>query len=308
MSSAGTPSDVGALLEAERPRVEAALERARPTLTAELPESLAGPLEHSLSGGGKRLRPVLCATAYRASAERTLADTPDGVYDLAVSLELIHTYSLMHDDLPCMDDAELRRGRPTPHTLFGERATLLAGAVLIPGAADQAWRAARNLDLPDAVAREVVRRLLQAAGAGGMVGGQFLDLLGEGVELSGDELTELHGRKTGALLTASLVLGGVAGGASRDEVEGLEEYGRALGLAFQITDDVLDATASVGTLGKVPSDHELSKSTYVRSHGVDGARAKAQETVNRGVARLQAAGFEDPVLEGLGRFVVERDR
>ena len=291
-------------LAGERERVEAALGRAVESLAEELSETLLEPVRHAVLSGGKRLRPILCAAAYRA------CDGEDGpaVYDLAVSVELIHAYSLMHDDLPCMDDADLRRGEPTAHRLFGESVTMVAGAALIPAAALQAWRGARALGCDEARAAEVVEILTVAAGAGGMVGGQLLDLLAEGRTLEAHELDDLHRRKTGALLAASLRMGAAAAGADGPTREALESYGRSVGLAFQIADDILDATASAEELGKNPSDLSLEKSTYVALHGLDEARRRARSEVARARQALEGAGLDAPLLDGLAAYVVERRR
>lgn len=309
-------------LAAERGRVEEALVRAVEALEDELPERLAKPIRHAVLSGGKRLRPILCAAAYRACRARTdgreaaASDGADGagnrgdpaVYDLAAAVELIHAYSLMHDDLPCMDDADLRRGEPTSHRLFGEEDTMVAGAALIPGAALQAWRAARALGCDESRAGEVVRVLAAAAGGGGMVGGQLLDLLGEGRTLEAGELDDLHRRKTGALLAASLRMGAVAARADEVALRALESYGWAVGLAFQIADDILDATASAEELGKHPSDLDREKSTYVGLHGLDGARERARAEVARARTALEEAALDAPLLSELAAYVVDRRR
>jgi geranylgeranyl pyrophosphate synthase len=302
-----------AYLKEETDRVEAALERALTALEAStavefppasIPSDVLAAMRHGVMSGGKRLRPILCVSTYAAcggSRRRT-------AYDLAASLEMIHAYSLMHDDLPCMDDAELRRGRPTTHRVHGEDVTMRAGAALIPAAALQALRACTALGCPDATGREVTRCLLEASGAGGMVGGQWVDLLGEGQALGADDLDALHRMKTGALLAAALVMGATAAGADTATRDALERYGRAIGLAFQIADDILDATASAETLGKNPSDAELDKSTYVSLYGLDEARRQAQSQVDEALAALAGAGIEAPALEALGPFVVEREK
>jgi geranylgeranyl pyrophosphate synthase len=234
---------------------------------------------------------------------------PDtALYDLAASIELVHAYSLMHDDLPCMDDADLRRGRPTTHRKHGEDATMRAGAALIPAAALQAWRAGTALGSSASEARRIVAALLEAAGAGGMVGGQWADLLAEGRALDSAELDALHGRKTGALLAASLVMGALAAGAPEPAVAALREYGEAVGLAFQIADDILDATQQAATLGKNPSDVALGKSTYVALHGLEAAEARARAEVARAVGALESAGLSAPRLVRLAEYVVARER
>ncbi len=292
-----------AYLAAERLRVEPALERVVSQLEAELEPDIGAAVRHGVMGGGKRLRPILCATAYRASG-----GTADGlIYPLAVSLELIHAYSLMHDDLPCMDDAELRRGRPTTHVDHGEDVTARAGAALIPAAALQALSSAAELECGPEGGVDIARELMEAAGAGGMVGGQWLDLKGEGEALGLDELNGLYERKTGALLMAALVVGGMGAGATDDVVEALRRYGGSIGLAFQIADDLLDATQSAETLGKRPSDVELAKSTYVGLYGLKEARDRARAHVDDALASLSSAGIDVPALKSLALFVVERD-
>lgn len=298
--------DVSALLARELPRVDAALERAVLAIEgrSDVTPDVAQAIRHGVMTGGKRLRPILCATAYTASG----GVPSDEVYDLACSLEMIHAYSLMHDDLPCMDNAELRRGRATTHIVHGEAVTTRAAAALIPLSAIQALVAARALGCTERRARDVVRLLMQAAGAGGMVGGQWADLLGEGRALGFEDLSALHRMKTGALLAASLEIGAVAAGAAERVRAGLLEFGRAIGLAFQIADDILDATASVEELGKNPSDVELDKSTYVALFGIDEARARAGSEIERGLAALSSTGVASSELAALARFMVERGR
>jgi geranylgeranyl pyrophosphate synthase len=298
--------ELNAYLADEGARVEEALERAVAAIPSRLPVEapVLEAIRHGVTGGGKRLRPILCATAWRAAGG--VVDAPDAVYDLAAALEMIHAYSLMHDDLPCMDDAELRRGRPTTHRVHGEAVTMRAGALLIPAATLQALAACRALGTDEETARAAARALLEGSGGGGMVGGQWLDLLGEGRALEAHDLDELHGRKTGALLTASLSVGAVAAGAPAHVRAALERYGRAIGLAFQIADDILDATASAEALGKNPSDAALDKSTYVSLYGLDEARRRAREQVEEAVDALRSASVGSPALEALARFVVAR--
>jgi geranylgeranyl pyrophosphate synthase len=242
------------------------------------------------------------------AAYRAVGGTGEGIYRLAVSLELIHAYSLMHDDLPCMDDADLRRGEPTTHKVHGESSTTVAGALLIPAAALHAYESARIMGLPEEEGRLLVEELSRASGGGGMVGGQFLDLLGEDQEVSAEELDDLHRRKTGALLRASLRMGGIAAGATPEELTALDRYGEAIGLAFQIADDLLDATSSAQELGKNPSDADLGKSTYVSLFGIEEAGRKAREQVTVAVTALADGGLASRELDALARYIVERDR
>ena len=285
-------------------QVEAALERAVAGLEASVAPELGSAVRHGVLGGGKRLRPILCVSAYTAcGGERSPA-----LYDLAASLELIHAYSLMHDDLPCMDDAELRRGRSTTHREHGEDVAVRAGALLIPAAGLLALRSCQALGCADDLARAVSGTLMEAAGAGGMVGGQWLDLLGEGRALGGEELNAIHRRKTGALLAASLVMGAIAAGVDQETQRGMREYGSSVGLAFQIADDILDATQSAETLGKNPSDNDLEKSTYVALYGLEDARERAHAQVRAALAALERSGLSAAPLEALARYVVDRDK
>ncbi len=295
--------DLAGFLSRERVEVEAALQRALERHLHGVPETLAAPIRHGVTTGGKRLRPILFATAFRACG-----GVGEGIYDLAIPLEWIHAYSLMHDDLPCMDDAPLRRGRPTPHTVHGEEATLLGGAALIPLAALALRWAGREQGLPGARIDELVVLLARAAGGIGMVGGQALDLTAEGQALDRGSLDDLHRRKTGALLAAALEMGAVAADAPEGVRAGLLRYGREIGLAFQIADDILDRTASVEALGKEPSDTELEKSTYPALLGVEGARREARSRIEAAMDALHSVGIDSPELVALARYIVERGR
>jgi geranylgeranyl pyrophosphate synthase len=295
--------DLRRFLRDEGQEVESALERALGRFTPGLPGPVAAAVAHGVLSGGKRLRPILLVAAYRAAGGR---GSRDAVFDLAVSLEMIHAYSLMHDDLPCMDDAALRRGRPTTHRVHGPVVTTRAGAALIPMAALQVLEAARRLELDEERGRTLVRTLLGAAGAGGMVGGQALDLLGEDRALEAAELDELHRHKTGALLTAALTMGAVAAGAAEPVQEGLTRYGQAIGLAFQVADDLLDATATAEELGKEPSDADLGKSTYVALFGLDEARRRGHDLVREAREALDESGIDAPPLAALAEYVMAR--
>lgn len=303
MRQGSTAFDLKCYLADERGRVEDALLRALEAVAPRVPSALLPALRQGLLSGGKRLRPVLCVAAFRACG----GVAAPALYDLAVSPEMIHAYSLMHDDLPCMDDAPLRRGEPTPHRVHGVEAATLAGALLIPLAALRAWEAGRLLHPDPGVSRALVRELCRGAGAEGMVGGQVLDLLGEGQRLASEELDALHNRKTGALFTTSLRMGAVAAGADAARLEALDRYGRAIGLAFQVQDDVLDASADQEILGKAPSDTALGKSTYVGLHGIPEAERRARMLVGQALEALRQGGVESDALTGLAAYVVERD-
>lgn len=305
-------------LTTERAAIEAARARVVDELLADVSATVADPVRYALDAGGKRLRPLLCVAAFRAvrgmshgqgEQARPGEAMPSGVYTIACGLELIHTYSLIHDDLPCMDDDDLRRGKPTTHRVYGERRAIVAGATLIALACRAVVDGGLALGLAEAERMAMVRELCRAAGGGGMVGGQLLDLEAEGRPITLEGLEAIHRRKTGALLVAALRLGGLAARADRAVVDALGEFGAAIGLAFQIADDVLDVTASTAALGKTAGrDAELEKATYPALLGLDGARTRAREEADRGIAALRAAGVESPALEALARYAVERDR
>lgn len=298
-----TEFDLGGFLQSEGEAVDRALERSLDHLPESVRSDVDAAARHGVLSGGKRLRPILCVAAFRACggvAPRA------AIFDLAVALELIHAYSLMHDDLPCMDDADLRRGRPTTHREHGVTVTALAGLALIPYAALQARRGCEALGISPDARDTAIRVLTGAAGAGGMVGGQGLDLLGEGEALGPEDLGELHRHKTGALLKASLEIGAIAAGAHDDTRGALRAYGEHIGLAFQIADDVLDATATAEELGKEPSDVELDKSTYVALFGLEGARSRARGEIDAALTALDGAGLAAPELRALAEYVVSR--
>jgi geranylgeranyl diphosphate synthase, type II len=294
-----------AFLAREVGSVETALADVVAREAALLDVALEAPVRYALGTRGKRLRPILCVAAYRAT--RGGGAVPDAVYRLACALEVVHTYSLVHDDLPCMDDDDLRRGRPTVHRVHGVALATVAGAALLPLAVRVLLSAAAELDVETDVRRRLVAELCGAAGARGMVGGQLMDLEGEARPVDARGLEAIHRRKTGALLAASLRIGALAARADAAAVEALTRYGEAVGLAFQIADDVLDVTAATETLGKTAGkDAQTHKATYPSLHGVEGARALAREREREAVDALAAAGLRSPSLEALARYVVER--
>jgi geranylgeranyl diphosphate synthase type II len=284
-----------------RDAVEVALARVSRHELESLPAALADPIRYSIDSGGKRLRGMLLLAAYRAACG-------DGdASGLAAAVELIHAYSLVHDDLPCMDDDDIRRGRPTAHRVFGVPATTLAGAVMIPLAARLAYDSAMTLVLPGETGCMIVKVLMRAAGAGGMIGGQLADLDAEGAVLSREELDLIHSAKTGALIAASLEMGGLAGGAKGARLRALRDFGSRIGLAFQIMDDVLDVTSSTDKLGKTAGrDAALGKSTYPGLHGVAGATERARNLVGSACEDLRSHGMLTPELDELAGFIVSR--
>jgi farnesyl diphosphate synthase/geranylgeranyl diphosphate synthase type II len=226
---------------------------------------------------------------------------------LAASVEVIHAYSLVHDDLPCMDDDDMRRGRLSTHRAFTVASATAAGAVMIPLAARAAFNAGLRLRLPDSACCTIVKVLMQGAGAGGMIGGQLLDIEAEGEGVSRQSLDAIHASKTGALIAASVMIGGIAAGADKASTEALHAYGTNIGLAFQIMDDVLDVTGSTTQLGKIAGrDVTLGKSTYPGLLGVDAAVSHANELVSEGCERLKVRGLLTSQLEHLAGFIVSR--
>ena len=291
----------GASFAAERRAVDAALERFCARHLGDAEPAVAEAVRYSLVGGGKRLRPILVLSAYEAAGGR------DDAVDLAAAVEVIHAYSLVHDDLPCMDDDEVRRGRPTVHRAFGVAAATAAGLAMVPLAVLCVTDAARHLQLPARVRSTIVRELMHASGAAGMIGGQLLDLAGEGLGLTLTQLEHVHRLKTGALIRAAARVGGLAAGADAPRLAALDRYGAAIGLAFQIADDVLDVTSTTAELGKTAGrDVALGKSTYPALLGVEGAVARASALADEACESLDAVGMLTPRLRFLARFSVER--
>ncbi len=292
--------DLDGYLNERKAMVERALE-AHLERCEGAPATLREAMHYSLMAGGKRLRPILALAACEA-----VGGKPEEAIDAACAVEFVHTYSLIHDDLPAMDDDDFRRGRPTSHKKFGEAVAILAGDALCA----EAFRvAAQNRKGREERVADVVFELARASGAVGMVGGQVIDIEATGKKISVDELETLHRAKTGELLLVAVRAGARMGGADGSAMARLDAYGRALGLAFQIVDDVLDITADLETLGKDPgSDREAGKTTFVDLLGVDGARARAKTVMDEGLRALEPFGARAEALRALARYTVERDR
>ena len=268
---------------------------------AEIPGPVGAAIAYSLGAPGKRLRPALVLAAYGA-----LGGEADAT-ELAAAVEVIHTYSLVHDDLPCMDNDDLRRGRPTTHRRFGVATATEAGFRMVPLAARVLSAGAARLGLDRRTLSAIGREVFQAAGASGMIGGQVLDLEAEGRQLPVGALGEIHQRKTGALITASAVIGALAAGAETHRVAAVRAYGRDVGFAFQVVDDVLDATATSEELGKTAGkDARQQKATFATVYGTDEALARARACAERAVDHLAAVGIDSRLLAGLAQFVVSR--
>jgi farnesyl diphosphate synthase/geranylgeranyl diphosphate synthase type II len=259
-------------------------------------------LAYALRTPGKRVRAALLLGAYRAAG----GDSP-GIAGIAAAVETVHTYSLVHDDLPCMDDDDLRRGRPTAHRVFDVPTATRVGFMLVPVAARLLALGARELGLSAPTLGRMARELFQAGGIEGMVGGQWLDLEAEGESLELSDLMAVHRGKTGALIQAACTLGGIAAEAPPEVLAALTAYGADVGLAFQIADDVLDATGTSEELGKTAGrDAELSKSTYVALLGVDGARTEANRLAAAATAHLERVGIPSDPLGALAGYIVTR--
>jgi geranylgeranyl diphosphate synthase type II len=291
-------ADAHAFLETSARHVNAFLDAALPPADRG-PGRLHEAMRYSVFAGGKRLRPALAMAAAEAvggHAEDALA--------YAAALEMVHTYSLVHDDLPAMDDDALRRGKPTSHVVFGEALAILAADALHTLAFETIASHVTSGDL----ARALVLDLSKAAGVTGMVGGQVEDLDAEGAPPSEERLARIHAEKTAALIAAACEGGGRCAGAKPPHLRALAEYGQRLGLAFQIVDDVLDETGTAATLGKTPGkDKRVVKQTYVALEGADAARARAVGLVAQAVGALTPLP-STALLDALARFVVTRDR
>ncbi len=280
-------------------RVEQWLERLLPAPN-QAPTTIHEAMRYSVFAGGKRLRPALVI------ATGEVFDAPEqSLLPAACALEMIHTYSLIHDDLPAMDNDDLRRGRPTNHKVYGEAMAILAGDALLT-------QAFITLAILEGVSAEtkvrVTAEVAQAAGTvNALIGGQVLDIQNEGRQVTAEELDAIHRAKTGALIRCCVRVGAIIGGASENELQHLTEYAEKAGLAFQVADDVLDATATSEELGKTAGkDEAAQKATYVSLYGIETARQRAAQLCQEAIAAVQTIGRETNQLEAIARFIVER--
>ena len=301
--------NISEYIEARRREIEAALAVILPP-TPDCPSVLHDAMRYSLLAGGKRLRPILCL----ASADAVGGNRADAM-PVACAIEMIHTYSLIHDDLPAMDNDTMRRGRPTLHVVAGEGQAILAGDGLLTEAFALLARArpanySRALDHLD-----VIQSIASAAGPLGMVGGQAIDLASVTPDAEGrlappldaEGLRRMHGKKTGALITVAAATGAIMGGGSYEQIRAINEAGCEFGLAFQIVDDVLDVEGASGDLGKTAGkDAAAGKVTYPALYGLEASKRMAAECLERAEAALQAAGITDPHLLAIGQWVVNR--
>jgi geranylgeranyl diphosphate synthase type II len=289
------------VLEQGRDAADRALERLLPPATQH-PTSIHQAMRHSVFAGGKRLRPILCMEAGRMVAEQL----PAGIEDVGAALEMLHTYSLIHDDLPPLDNDDLRRGRPTSHKVFGEAIAILAGDAL----QTQAYEVLAQVRCPAEARVAIIREIAHGTGTiDGMIGGQVVDLEAEHAKPSLETLEYIHRSKTAALITASVVSGGMYAGANADKVARLRSFGQSVGLAFQIVDDVLDVTQTSEQLGKTAGkDSAAEKTTYPALFGIDESLRKADALVDQACAELNDFGPAASTLKDLAHFLVERKK
>jgi geranylgeranyl diphosphate synthase type II len=288
-------------LEQGRIVADEALERLLPP-ASQHPTSIHEAMRHSVFAGGKRLRPILCMEA----AQMIEGCIPDGVEELGAALEMLHTYSLIHDDLPALDNDDLRRGRPTCHKAFGEATAILAGDAL----QTYAYEVLAKLRCPAEARVAIIAEIAHATGTiDGMIGGQVMDLEAEHVRADAQMLEYIHRSKTGALLTASVVTGGMYAGANPSQIQSLRDFGQNIGLAFQIVDDVLDVTQTSEQLGKTAGkDTAHDKATYPALFGVDASLKKADYLVAAADASLEQFGNRAATLREIAKFLVERKK
>ena len=289
------------ILENGRALADRALDRLIP-LETQNPTSIHKAMRHSVFAGGKRLRPILCMEAGRMIS----GSLPDGIEDLGAALEMLHTYSLIHDDLPALDNDDLRRGRPTCHVVFGEALAILAGDAL----QTQAYEVLAGMQCPAEARVQIIEEIARGTGTvDGMIGGQVVDLEAEHTKPDAQMLEYIHRAKTAALITASLVSGGLYAGATGSEVSHLRAFGQSVGLAFQIVDDILDVTQTSEQLGKTAGkDVASEKATYPALFGLEESERKADELVDTAFQQLDGFGERAESLKELARFLVERKK
>ena len=299
MAKEKTSFDFAAYLDKSRARVEAALDE---SLGPEKPERLRESMRYSLLAGGKRLRPILCLAACELAGGDSNKALPT-----AVALEMIHTMSLIHDDLPAMDNDDLRRGRPTNHKVYGDAVAILSGDALLTRAFEMV--SIRSTGVPPESLLKVIGELSLVAGAPGLVGGQVVDLECEGKEVDLETLEYIHLHKTGALLKACVTCGALIAGADDELLRSLSIYAKGIGLAFQIIDDILDVTASSDVLGKTAGkDLIADKTTYPKLLGLDESRRKANELVLTAKEALEPWSNKAAPLLSLADYITNRDR
>jgi geranylgeranyl diphosphate synthase, type II len=291
--------DIKTYIAASKKLVDEYLERLLPPPLHE-PSTIHKAMRHSVFAGGKRVRPILVL----ASGE-SLAGDREVLLHLGAAIEMMHTYSLIHDDLPALDNDDLRRGIPTCHKVFGEAMAILAGDALMT----RCYQLLADLpQTPDSTKVQIIREIAAATGTiNGMIGGQVVDLESEGKPVTSKVLEYIHGSKTGALLKASVCCGALAAGAQEGALHALTEFGGKLGLVFQIVDDILDVTSSSEILGKTAGkDEKVKKATYPALYGIEASREKARDLVASALEDIQDFGTEADALRNIAHFVVSR--
>ncbi len=293
--------DVREILRSGAERTDEALDRLLPPAT-QVPSSIHQAMRHSVFAGGKRLRPVLCMEAARMIAGTE--QLPERVEELGSAIEMLHTYSLIHDDLPALDNDDLRRGKPTCHVVYGEAIAILAGDAL----QTQAYEVLSKLPCPAAATVQIIRLIAQATGTvDGMIGGQVLDLEGEHQRPTAEGVQAIHRAKTGALIRVSLVSGGIYAGGTSEDVQRLTGFGRNAGLAFQIVDDVLDMTQDSEQLGKTAGkDLASDKATWPAVYGIEQSLRDADQLIATAFAELEPYGERAEGVKAVARYLVER--
>jgi geranylgeranyl diphosphate synthase type II len=295
--------DLDRYLKEQAAAVDSFLDRHLPPADA-YPDTIHRAIRYSLFAGGKRLRPIMALASAEAVGGRSADALP-----AAAALEMIHTYSLIHDDLPAMDDDGLRRGQPTSHVVFGEAIAILAGDSLLTHAFHVLSTASLKDDPVECGRRlRAIAVLAEAAGMDGMIGGQVVDVESEGKTVGADVLDYIHRKKTGALMGAAARLGAILGGGKQQDIERIARFGQEVGLAFQIVDDLLDVEGSTATLGKsAGKDEKAGKVTYPALHGTDEARRRATELAEQAIALVAPLGPSASPLASLARRIVERN-
>lgn len=293
--------DIDRYLRNRKELIDAALMKIVPN-ERDYPPKLCKAMRYSILNGGKRIRPILAMAAFDA-----VGGKGDTILPFACALELIHTYSLIHDDLPAMDDDDFRRGKPTVHRVFGEAVAILAGDGLLTGAFQTMSHGALEHGIDLEMSMEIIREISQTAGFSGLVGGQVMDIESEGRAADLPTVEYIHTHKTGALILASLRIGAKLGGASSDKLEAITRYGERIGLAFQIVDDILDVIGESSTLGKeVGSDEARKKATYPGVVGIEESKRLAENLVKEAIAHLTILEEKAEPLEEIARYLVRR--
>lgn len=293
--------DIVEYLKVKKRVIDMALEKIIPKET-DFPQSLHKAMRYTLFPGGKRIRPILAMAAYELVGGRG-----NGILPYACGLELIHTYSLIHDDLPALDNDDFRRGKPTSHRVFGEALAILAGDALLTEAFRLMSKEGLRGEMNSQAAMEAIDEISRSAGVTGMIAGQVVDIESEGKKVELPTLEFIHTHKTGSLILVSIRTGGRLGGAGDSEMEALTRYGKAVGLAFQITDDILDVEGSRASMGRAPGvDMAREKNTYPALLGLDESKRRCNELIGQAVAALELFGNKGGPLREIALYIGER--